>query len=80
MLEKNAEEIERLQSSILSLSDKEIFEFCPLPSIESTLCLLRGTIQEAMDNRQLAIESYTKALKLNIFCVEVCLCSLICNT
>ncbi|KAJ8256042.1 hypothetical protein COCON_G00199060 [Conger conger] len=39
-------------------------------SINSFICLLRGKIYDAMDNRPLATSSYKEALKLNVFCFE----------
>ncbi len=45
--------------------------FSPLDDIDSGIELLRGIIYEATENRTQAIASYTKALQLNIYCVEV---------
>lgn len=39
-------------------------------SINSFICLLRGKVYDAMDNRPLATSSYKEALKLNVFCFE----------
>uniref|UniRef100_A0A668ACF6 Cell division cycle 16 homolog (S. cerevisiae) n=1 Tax=Myripristis murdjan TaxID=586833 RepID=A0A668ACF6_9TELE len=39
-------------------------------SISSSICLLRGKIYDAMDNRPLATSSYKEALKLDVYCFE----------
>uniref|UniRef100_A0A8C8K707 Cell division cycle 16 homolog (S. cerevisiae) n=1 Tax=Oncorhynchus tshawytscha TaxID=74940 RepID=A0A8C8K707_ONCTS len=39
-------------------------------SIDSSICLLRGKIYDAMDNRPLATSSYKEALKLDVYCFE----------
>uniref|UniRef100_A0A4W4HB49 Cdc23 domain-containing protein n=1 Tax=Electrophorus electricus TaxID=8005 RepID=A0A4W4HB49_ELEEL len=39
-------------------------------SISSSICLLRGKIYDAMDNRPLATSNYKEALKLDIYCFE----------
>ncbi|XP_018584715.1 cell division cycle protein 16 homolog [Scleropages formosus] len=39
-------------------------------SINSSICLLRGKIYDAMDNRPLATASYKEALKLDVYCFE----------
>ncbi|KAI2660764.1 hypothetical protein H4Q32_008422 [Labeo rohita] len=39
-------------------------------SINSSICLLRGKIYDAMDNRPLATSSYKEALKLDVYCFE----------
>ncbi|XP_075887196.1 cell division cycle protein 16 homolog isoform X2 [Nelusetta ayraudi] len=39
-------------------------------SISSSICLLRGKIYDAMDNRLLATSSYKEALKLDVYCFE----------
>ncbi|XP_062861823.1 cell division cycle protein 16 homolog [Trichomycterus rosablanca] len=39
-------------------------------SISSSVCLLRGKIYDAMDNRPLATSSYKEALKLDVYCFE----------
>ncbi|XP_064413680.1 cell division cycle protein 16 homolog isoform X2 [Latimeria chalumnae] len=39
-------------------------------SIKSSICLLRGKIYDAMDNRALAAYSYKEALKLDVYCFE----------
>ncbi|KAK6486951.1 cell division cycle protein 16-like protein [Huso huso] len=39
-------------------------------SIKSSICLLRGKIYDAMDNRPLATSSYKEALKLDVYCFE----------
>lgn len=38
--------------------------------ISSSICLLRGKIYDAMDNRLLATSSYKEALKLDVYCFE----------
>ncbi len=38
--------------------------------INSSICLLRGKIYDAMDNRPLATSSYKEALKLDVYCFE----------
>ncbi|KAG9349579.1 hypothetical protein JZ751_028027 [Albula glossodonta] len=38
--------------------------------INSSICLLRGKIYDAMDNRPLATSSYKEALKLDVHCFE----------
>lgn len=38
--------------------------------ISSSICLLRGKIYDAMDNRPLATSSYKEALKLDVYCFE----------
>lgn len=40
------------------------------PSINSAICLLRGKIYDAMDNRPLATSNYKEALKLDVYCFE----------
>ena len=37
----------------------------------SSVCLLRGKVYEAMENYDLAMESYFAALRLDITCYEV---------
>uniref|UniRef100_A0A673KVM4 Cell division cycle protein 16 homolog n=1 Tax=Sinocyclocheilus rhinocerous TaxID=307959 RepID=A0A673KVM4_9TELE len=37
---------------------------------EISICLLRGKIYDAMDNRPLATSSYKEALKLDVYCFE----------
>ncbi|XP_064831742.1 cell division cycle protein 16 homolog isoform X3 [Oncorhynchus masou masou] len=39
-------------------------------SIDSSICLLRGKIYDAMDNRPLATSSYKEALKLDVYSFE----------
>lgn len=39
-------------------------------SISSSICLLRGKIYDAMDNRPLATSSYKEALKQDVYCFE----------
>ncbi|XP_042316286.1 cell division cycle protein 16 homolog isoform X1 [Sceloporus undulatus] len=39
-------------------------------SIKSSICLLRGKIFDALDNRTLATFSYKEALKLDVYCFE----------
>ncbi|XP_053074314.1 cell division cycle protein 16 homolog isoform X2 [Acinonyx jubatus] len=39
-------------------------------SIKSSICLLRGKIYDALDNRALATYSYKEALKLDAYCFE----------
>uniref|UniRef100_A0A8C5FM72 Cell division cycle 16 homolog (S. cerevisiae) n=1 Tax=Gadus morhua TaxID=8049 RepID=A0A8C5FM72_GADMO len=39
-------------------------------SISSSICLLRGKIYDAMDNRPLATSNYKEALKLDVYCFE----------
>uniref|UniRef100_A0AAR2IYI4 Cell division cycle 16 homolog (S. cerevisiae) n=1 Tax=Pygocentrus nattereri TaxID=42514 RepID=A0AAR2IYI4_PYGNA len=39
-------------------------------TISSSICLLRGKIYDAMDNRPLATSSYKEALKLDVYCFE----------
>ncbi|XP_027632020.1 cell division cycle protein 16 homolog isoform X3 [Tupaia chinensis] len=39
-------------------------------SIKSSICLLRGKIYDALDNRTLATYSYKEALKLDVHCFE----------
>lgn len=41
-----------------------------LLQISSSICLLRGKIYDAMDNRPLATASYKEALKLDVYCFE----------
>ncbi|XP_059163066.1 cell division cycle protein 16 homolog isoform X2 [Physella acuta] len=41
-----------------------------LPNCENSICLLRGKIYEAMDNRSLAADCYREALKLDVYCFE----------
>ncbi|XP_012517281.1 PREDICTED: cell division cycle protein 16 homolog [Propithecus coquereli] len=38
--------------------------------IKSSICLLRGKIYDALDNRTLATYSYKEALKLDVYCFE----------
>ncbi|MEQ2273122.1 anaphase promoting complex subunit cdc16, partial [Xenotaenia resolanae] len=46
-------------------------EWDMLPSsVSSSICLLRGKIYDAMDNRPLATFSYKEALKLDVYCFE----------
>lgn len=47
-----------------NISLSEIFQ------INSSICLLRGKIYDAMDNRPLATSSYKEALKLDVYCFE----------
>lgn len=44
--------------------------FAALSQINSSICLLRGKIYDAMDNRPLATSSYKEALKLDVYCFE----------
>ncbi|XP_069493217.1 cell division cycle protein 16 homolog isoform X1 [Ambystoma mexicanum] len=39
-------------------------------SIQSSICLLRGKIYDALDNRTLATENYKEALKFDVYCYE----------
>ncbi|EHB01156.1 Cell division cycle protein 16-like protein [Heterocephalus glaber] len=41
-----------------------------LDQIKSSICLLRGKIYDALDNRTLATYSYKEALKLDVYCFE----------
>uniref|UniRef100_A0A669EPG2 Cell division cycle 16 homolog (S. cerevisiae) n=1 Tax=Oreochromis niloticus TaxID=8128 RepID=A0A669EPG2_ORENI len=49
-----------------------LFIFAPNETfqISSSICLLRGKIYDAMDNRPLATSSYKEALKLDVYCFE----------
>lgn len=38
--------------------------------VNSSICLLRGKIYDAMGNRPLATSSYKEALKLDVYCFE----------
>lgn len=42
-----------------------------LQQMASSVCLLRGKVYEAMENYDLAMESYFSALRLDITCYEV---------
>ncbi|XP_033637648.1 cell division cycle protein 16 homolog [Asterias rubens] len=56
--------------------DEDIFtdssdtEGIPLQNVESSICLLRGQIYEAMENRVLAAENYRRALQKDPYCFE----------
>nr|KAI8751246.1 putative cell division cycle protein 16 [Biomphalaria glabrata] len=41
-----------------------------IPNCENSICLLRGRIYEAMDNRILAADCYREALRLDVYCFE----------
>ncbi|CAL1530230.1 unnamed protein product [Lymnaea stagnalis] len=41
-----------------------------IPNCENSICLLRGKIYEAMDNRGLASDYYREALRLDVYCFE----------
>ncbi|KAK3783246.1 hypothetical protein RRG08_022006 [Elysia crispata] len=41
-----------------------------LRNCDNSICLLRGKIYEAMDNRSLAADCYREALHLDVFCFE----------
>ncbi|RUS71238.1 hypothetical protein EGW08_021003 [Elysia chlorotica] len=41
-----------------------------LQNCDNSICLLRGKIYEAMDNRSLAADCYREALHLDVFCFE----------
>ena len=57
-------------SSAGQFEEKKV-TFTPLSDVDSAIELLKGTILETLDNRAGAIASYTRALRLNIYCVEV---------
>uniref|UniRef100_A0A4W3IRY3 Cell division cycle 16 homolog (S. cerevisiae) n=1 Tax=Callorhinchus milii TaxID=7868 RepID=A0A4W3IRY3_CALMI len=63
ILEKNTKDDNKLKESSIDwgLSSS---------SIKSSICLLRGKIYDAMDNRPLATDSYREALKLDVCCFE----------
>ncbi|XP_073701770.1 cell division cycle protein 16 homolog [Garra rufa] len=63
ILEKNVKEDNGSRETV-----KE-WEMSPA-SISSSICLLRGKIYDAMDNRPLATSSYKEALKLDVYCFE----------
>ncbi|XP_038050279.1 cell division cycle protein 16 homolog [Patiria miniata] len=42
----------------------------PLQNVESSICLLRGQVYEAMENRVLAAENYRLALQQDPYCFE----------
>uniref|UniRef100_A0A671NTZ2 Cell division cycle protein 16 homolog n=1 Tax=Sinocyclocheilus anshuiensis TaxID=1608454 RepID=A0A671NTZ2_9TELE len=63
LLEKNVKEDNGSKETV-----KE-WEMSPA-SINSSICLLRGKIYDAMDNRPLATSSYKEALKLDVYCFE----------
>uniref|UniRef100_A0A8C1GF84 Cell division cycle 16 homolog (S. cerevisiae) n=1 Tax=Cyprinus carpio TaxID=7962 RepID=A0A8C1GF84_CYPCA len=63
ILEKNVKEDNGSKETV-----KE-WEMSPA-SINSSICLLRGKIYDAMDNRPLATSSYKEALKLDVYCFE----------
>eukprot|EP00730_Choanoeca_flexa_P008179 TRINITY_DN12454_c0_g2_i3.p1 TRINITY_DN12454_c0_g2~~TRINITY_DN12454_c0_g2_i3.p1 ORF type:complete len:591 (+),score=125.98 TRINITY_DN12454_c0_g2_i3:29-1801(+) len=44
--------------------------FKPIKEVESSLCLLRGRVQEQLDNRSKAVEAYQLALSKDPLCVE----------
>lgn len=46
------------------------FSHLSFSQINSSICLLRGKIYDAMDNRPLATSSYKEALKLDVYCFE----------
>uniref|UniRef100_A0A671U5R1 Cell division cycle 16 homolog (S. cerevisiae) n=1 Tax=Sparus aurata TaxID=8175 RepID=A0A671U5R1_SPAAU len=58
-------------------ASKKRLSSLPFPSlfpekfqVSSSICLLRGKIYDAMDNRPLATSSYKEALKLDVYCFE----------
>lgn len=57
---------------IISFLHVQIFSFQVLIffQINSAICLLRGKIYDAMDNRPLATSNYKEALKLDVYCFE----------
>uniref|UniRef100_A0A4W5JM89 Cell division cycle 16 homolog (S. cerevisiae) n=1 Tax=Hucho hucho TaxID=62062 RepID=A0A4W5JM89_9TELE len=61
LLDRSVKEDNRIQESD--------WEMTPA-SINSSICLLRGKIYDAMDNRPLATSSYKEALKLDVYCFE----------
>uniref|UniRef100_A0A8C7EYP1 Cell division cycle 16 homolog (S. cerevisiae) n=1 Tax=Oncorhynchus kisutch TaxID=8019 RepID=A0A8C7EYP1_ONCKI len=61
LLDRSVKEENRIQESD--------WEMTPA-SINSSICLLRGKIYDAMDNRPLATSSYKEALKLDVYCFE----------
>uniref|UniRef100_A0A673WUB8 Cell division cycle 16 homolog (S. cerevisiae) n=1 Tax=Salmo trutta TaxID=8032 RepID=A0A673WUB8_SALTR len=61
LLDRSVKEENRMQESD--------WEMTPA-SINSSICLLRGKIYDAMDNRPLATSSYKEALKLDVYCFE----------
>ena len=42
-----------------------------LVKVMSSICLLRGTACQAIENRQYAAKNYKEALQLDVFCHEV---------
>nr|XP_012620984.1 cell division cycle protein 16 homolog isoform X2 [Microcebus murinus] len=63
LFEKNVKDESGLKDSS---NDWEVSE----SSIKSSICLLRGKIYDALDNRTLATYSYKEALKLDVYCFE----------
>eukprot|EP00039_Didymoeca_costata_P027951 m.19549 g.19549 ORF g.19549 m.19549 type:complete len:533 (+) comp6609_c0_seq1:98-1696(+) len=51
-------------------SSEEIHDLDVIESINSAVCLLRGKVYEALDNRTQAIQAYKKALTLDVTCYE----------
>ncbi|XP_071196327.1 cell division cycle protein 16 homolog isoform X1 [Salvelinus alpinus] len=58
------------EMSPASLPLSSSFPTHPPSQIDSSICLLRGKIYDAMDNRPLATSSYKEALKLDVYCFE----------
>lgn len=59
--------------SLKTVTSALLLLFCLIPlkyQINSSICLLRGKIYDAMDNRPLATSSYKEALKLDVYCFE----------
>ncbi|KAK2165875.1 hypothetical protein NP493_1345g00047 [Ridgeia piscesae] len=50
--------------------DEDMHQGLPEENIESSINLLRGKIYESMENRNLAVECFTEALRTDIYCYE----------
>lgn len=49
---------------------KSVIDNCDDVQWKSAICLLKGQIYEALDNRNAAVECFREALKANVYCYE----------
>lgn len=72
----NAVDVEQFASSFVQGStedvttNKGIIDESLRAEVMASICMLKGRVLEAMDNRNLAMECYMQALQLSVHCTE----------
>ncbi|CAG5124550.1 unnamed protein product [Candidula unifasciata] len=70
MADMSFSSIPSVTNSSLNESLQELDANFPIKNYGNSICLLRGKIYEAMDNRSLASDCYREALRLDVYCFE----------